>query len=495
MASLFAHILDSGFSREQELALLDDEISTRLENLINSLLDKRDILKETIDPHRALLTPFRQLPKDMVQAIFIACLPTDNLADNAVMSAEMAPLLLCSIPVGMTFYEGAVQEMPARLFPALYTAVDTWLDRSGGCPLSLSVRSYPDHTAPVSAEFLEHLTRWYARWKSIGFTGNRSVRKFLAVPRSEGQFPMLEKLWISHSSEAPQDPPSWDLLRAPTLRDVWFKVKITEPLGLPLPWEQLTRLVLDCEIPWSWEGDNEAHGLTIESAIELLHRYSRLEKLLATRGPVNGHSVRIQNHSASELSVYVPPSAELRRHGTSGPPRDSESACLRASSTPWSHHRIHSLPTELSVKSLTDPPTGITNTSLLDTLARLSTITDLLFPDIDSILVAPPAGVVLDNDLLARLTPDSSGSNDYLCPRLEFVDVETMPGVLSDDALFNFIVRRATSAHPLKFVQADFLRRREWDIIPAFEPCFETGLQVDIHYSMPMGRLHWIAGS
>ncbi|KAJ7682017.1 hypothetical protein DFH06DRAFT_285598 [Mycena polygramma] len=498
---------------EKELAQIDDEID-RLEDLIFALMDKREVLRETVDPHRALLSPFRRLPQDIVQEIFLACLPTKY---NAAMSADEAPLLLCRIsrswrsfalsvpllwstlhiPVGLTHHDGGVQEMPARLFPALYATVDNWLGRSSGCPLALSVKCYPDHTAPVSADFLEHLMTWSSRWKSINLSGCKSVDAFLAAPRLEGQFPILERIELSHYSQVPPDAATWDLLRAPTLRSASLKVEITDPLSLPLPWDQLTQLDLDCDIPWHFQAGNGGQGLMVGSAVELLHRCHRLEicslhiahyadTVSETRTVAHLkflYSLRLyQSFDATHLLEHLV-MPNLRIFG------------LRP------HVKIPSFPTQLSVKSMvTEPPTvkvlemtlaSIPNNSLMDTLTLLSSITDLyligcLPPDVDINPMAPLPGAILDDEMLAQLTP-SSPYDSCLCPRLESVVLEKMSN-LSDNALFRFIEARAASAHPLKYVRAEFMRRMEWDMVPFLEPYMDDGLRVSLRYSIPLGR-------
>ncbi|KAJ7908789.1 hypothetical protein B0H13DRAFT_1617162 [Mycena leptocephala] len=69
----------------------------RLELLIRDFSSQRDSLVEYIESHKALISFGRRLPRDVVQGIFIACLPTHR---NAIMSAKEAPFLLCHICSG-----------------------------------------------------------------------------------------------------------------------------------------------------------------------------------------------------------------------------------------------------------------------------------------------------------------------------------------------------------------------------------------------------------
>ncbi|TFK42017.1 hypothetical protein BDQ12DRAFT_677523 [Crucibulum laeve] len=73
-----------------ELFTLEKEIQ-RVQGLLNHLLLKRDTLQGTLKTHEALISIPRRLPWDILQEIFLHCLPTDT---NAVMDCKEAPLIL-----------------------------------------------------------------------------------------------------------------------------------------------------------------------------------------------------------------------------------------------------------------------------------------------------------------------------------------------------------------------------------------------------------------
>ncbi|KAJ6594624.1 hypothetical protein B0H19DRAFT_907708, partial [Mycena capillaripes] len=72
------------------LKRLGDEIAD-LQTAIDKLAEERDTLEAYVEGHRALMSPVRRLPLDIIQEIFIACLPDDH---NCVMGASEAPVLL-----------------------------------------------------------------------------------------------------------------------------------------------------------------------------------------------------------------------------------------------------------------------------------------------------------------------------------------------------------------------------------------------------------------
>ncbi|KAJ7149443.1 hypothetical protein C8R43DRAFT_839274, partial [Mycena crocata] len=57
--------------------------------LIKDLSAQRDQVKETIESKQALTSPVRRLPHDILEEIFLACLPSHR---HAVMSAREAPM-------------------------------------------------------------------------------------------------------------------------------------------------------------------------------------------------------------------------------------------------------------------------------------------------------------------------------------------------------------------------------------------------------------------
>ncbi|KAJ7892597.1 hypothetical protein B0H13DRAFT_1478966, partial [Mycena leptocephala] len=106
---------------------------------------QRDHLKDYVDSHEALLSPARQLPHDVVQEIFLTCLPSHR---NAVMSPSEAPLLLGPVCYGWRAIVLSTPILWSSLHihlnfvlysPQRISAVAEWLARAGACPLSLSV--------------------------------------------------------------------------------------------------------------------------------------------------------------------------------------------------------------------------------------------------------------------------------------------------------------------------------------------------------------------
>ncbi|KAJ7646526.1 hypothetical protein FB45DRAFT_890684 [Roridomyces roridus] len=137
-----------------------------LHQRIRELSAERDKLQAYVDSHAALISYPRRLPVDVVREIFVACPPTDR---NAVMSAHEAPLLVSRIcsswrAIALTTPELwaslhisaiFVLEDPERRIPA----ISQWLQRSGSCPISLSL-AFMGRVGPQGLKMMNNFDNW-----------------------------------------------------------------------------------------------------------------------------------------------------------------------------------------------------------------------------------------------------------------------------------------------------------------------------------------------
>ncbi|KAJ6629384.1 hypothetical protein B0H10DRAFT_2208787 [Mycena sp. CBHHK59/15] len=111
MSSLFTPVLGTNYCPMNEevkeieallikpslrLKHLDDKIAA-LQKLISEFTQEHDEIRIYVDAHRALISPVRHLPLDIIEEIFVTCLPTHP---NCIMSTQEAPVLLgriCSV--------------------------------------------------------------------------------------------------------------------------------------------------------------------------------------------------------------------------------------------------------------------------------------------------------------------------------------------------------------------------------------------------------------
>ncbi|KAJ3510387.1 hypothetical protein NLJ89_g4709 [Agrocybe chaxingu] len=174
---------------KKEKAKLDDEIAG-IQSTLDALKAKSDAIGATVKAHEALISPIRRYP-DILQEIFVHCLPTDH---DAVMSASEAPLLLTRVcsdwrrlalatpflwsslfvtlpgpPLRIFDEDSEIERHRAERFlrrlKTIATAAGEWLGRSGGCPLSISMVAdsaqmpdgHSDNVAGFRIQYTHHI--------------------------------------------------------------------------------------------------------------------------------------------------------------------------------------------------------------------------------------------------------------------------------------------------------------------------------------------------
>ncbi|KAJ6508525.1 hypothetical protein C8R45DRAFT_967719 [Mycena sanguinolenta] len=419
-------------SRAKELAQIDARL--------RELGTQRDKIQAYIDSHKALISHPRRLPPDIVREVFLACLPTEW---NAVMSAQEAPLLLCRICSAWRTIALSTPRLWASLHvPFEYVlrnelrrpAVVQWLQRSGACPISLSVTfedlqwtDEPSTDASSSGSaLLTSLADFSARWRHVKLMQLYSARAHqLAGIRS----PALESLKItgnvSGSSLA-----TLDVLRVPTLRDLtvysWSAEFLDDiVLAMPLVWDRLTHL--------TFQSNGNYRGFLFQNVLVVLERCTRLVsfqvslresvefaskpmllpslEILVMEGPMQAHSLSylIQHVSMPRLRKFrIPP---LEGH-------DSFSFASLGTRSPL-----------IECLEIVDLP-FFTEQSLIEILQSLPSLHNLVVSDGDS----------RTTQLLNILTPQRNAGT-ALCPALQELVINYCGG-LEKSTLDAFVLGR-----------------------------------------------------
>ncbi|KAF7291771.1 F-box domain-containing protein [Mycena chlorophos] len=257
-----------------EFARLDEEASV-LQARLASVIQKRDAMGEIVNGHRALLSPIRRLPSELLGKIFVSTLPTKR--DTAI-SADEGPMLLMQVcrswrAVALTtpqlwasIYIVCPESDTATSLPRLLRVVNTWLARSGALPLSMTLApaGNPSKYSPPHAiddGLLQLVLSLASRWSSITIipTIKRDQIHAFESLRSD-DVPQLRAIRIGLESIhafggllAPlpgieATPESESLLRlfeAPTLRELSFTGDMARLPGGIL-WASLVR----CSLTW-----------------------------------------------------------------------------------------------------------------------------------------------------------------------------------------------------------------------------------------------------
>jgi hypothetical protein len=223
------------------------------------LKEKAEYLQQLIDSYRAILSPFRNLPQDVLREIFYHCLPTHR---NSIMSARDVPMVLtrvCSLwrSVALTtpciwakihipfpghpgsswtytsyLPENALakrQQIFSKVMQLRCQVVKEWLDRSGTCPLSISL-SYPTQyilsNSPVehgvddelTDPLIEILLAFASRWSDIHFWMPPSMYHKLESRLSNVVLPTLQNFTAKVHSRIGQPWTANDIIQAPNLQ-------------------------------------------------------------------------------------------------------------------------------------------------------------------------------------------------------------------------------------------------------------------------------------
>lgn len=313
-----------------------DELSIRLKELddqYTQIQNEQTSLLLSISQHRALMSLVRKLPIDILQEIFIACLPTSH---NAVMSRWEPPMLLtqvcspwrqvahatpqlwksihivipCNSPNSGIYaseypnFQSTAKQVAGRRSEAVLE----WLTRSASCPLDISLSHWENSTPDGFCEkIVDYLIRFSERWRRIAFSAPyEALIPVAALPTSK--VPLLESLSLNstrlHFSPAyiyPHlDPLAvWiksGVVKAPRLRDISLHQLHEDVTRLPINWNQLTNLSLEGT---SW--GVSSRSLSVSRAYKIL---SFCQNLISCRLEI-GTTGQDEESSETETSTSI----------------------------------------------------------------------------------------------------------------------------------------------------------------------------------------------
>ncbi|KAJ7785680.1 hypothetical protein B0H16DRAFT_1681019 [Mycena metata] len=475
------------------LKYIDDEI-VALQKTIDELARERDSLSTYVGAHKALLSPLRRLPLDIIQEIFVACLPAHR---NCVMSAVEAPILLGRICSSWRALSSSTprlwarlhiveppRSLPAQIYEEKYAQrlaiTKAWLGRSGHCPLSISLDSSESRTpgAPDAVNpFLEVVLSYVSRWQHFVVTTLSELDSLFNL--TEHDVPLLETLEIRPLSLAGTEQPSFGLLHGPKISCFALTVFNINPLALPLRWKNLTSL---CLINRGRRVN--ASPLTSHETLKILSKCSRLRtcqfRLMETLTPLALEDSILELPYLSSLDItligptmfspgrlfsrlLLPELRSLRFiSGQTSIPHNLSFPFLAVSP------KLEQLELELQLFG---------KESLLHLLSMLPPTIQRLLLLGRQIEPADP----FDDAALASLTP-SPDNPAVSCPLLQELQVGPCLA-LSDHAVLRFIKARMTvQPATLRRVDIDFRREQQLDIRPEIQPFVDSRVEVSIRY-------------
>lgn len=498
----------------EQRSRLDDEIA-RLNAIVKGLRRQQQKIDGYVSGHRPIVSRIRRLPTELVQKIFVWCLPPRN----PVMSAKEAPMLLgricrtwrqisLSCPV---LWSSLHLHVTSRLVrneaqhQVYNDAVQAWLHRSGQVPLSISFAEDDedwdanDSEVGSPSRLLDTLLQFAFRWRHVNF--RLGYAYFESLKRlNAADVPLLETFTFEISRARPQYPvaASLSFLRSPSLRAVSIlNFALPMPSALPLRWDTLTKLFFGST------AYGQAH-LTFGEAVAILRRCCSLIAC-TTEITVNGGDG--QTLTSRDI-ITLPYLTHLSMHFTywENPEQVPEPDVilffkvvklprLRSLNTTGVKMRGCIPITPLleqragEIESLAFDIGDDTADSLAQVFNLLSATKRLHIHANHSPLPWIRNGVSPLNDTtLELLTPTSSTPGTCPCPSLEEVNFR-FPRFCNttDERVLQFIRARTILAYEgfsrLKRASFAFERPFQLDILPDLQPVIKEGVKVQLYYT------------
>ncbi|KAJ8095354.1 hypothetical protein PM082_023124 [Marasmius tenuissimus] len=298
----FARVLNTNYppSTEELRSLRDlvqapEEQIRQLDEEISRLQAKRQTLKQFVDLHHALLSPFRRLPADIWRLIFIQTLP-DNVFGLCTRTTKSSPLLLTTIchswrEIALStpslwnsiHIHFPIVQSSETLNPDCITrlherkeCLKAWLDRSGSLPItvSLAAQTYPldglsrgrpsaqmPESSPIlTTELTELLIQYLPRWRTAVFNSGiylldltpleslpasslSSLESFCSFGALHNRYGQQTNAHVDNDLFA-SSPLENLLTKARSLRrlELFYDNISAETLSLPIPWHHLNEL-------------------------------------------------------------------------------------------------------------------------------------------------------------------------------------------------------------------------------------------------------------
>ncbi|KAJ6532010.1 hypothetical protein B0H19DRAFT_1005659 [Mycena capillaripes] len=419
------------------------------QSVLKGLLAEREQTHEALEAHRALLSPIRRIPPEVLSEIFIQCLPQDTkfvkfvkasvtdcpllltqVSSNWRCVALATPLLWSSITVNLSV-KSCLPNLPL---------IKAWIARSGSCPLSFHIaesilKDYYDNSGIItSAAILDLYVPYYHRWQNIRleYQDWRIETGFSKLPRDMAP-QSLESLHLARDFWHPNEFDQLSLmLSAPRLRNCTW-VSNTDLGTFRAPFPQLTTLFLE-------------RPLIAEDFMHILREGVNIEScqffVLAAAGSsldppavpvVLRHNLRRLNLTAdlfgrlfNELELPCLTHLSVRRFDNVPHP----------AAPVWPQKEFMSLlmRSKCSLESISLSDMDISPDQMIDCLRHTSATLEKLILSNDH----RRRHTILNDDVLRLLTwaPNTGGSQLSVCPRLSTVKFwnchSSTDGVLAD---------------------------------------------------------------
>ncbi|KAF9260649.1 hypothetical protein L218DRAFT_566358 [Marasmius fiardii PR-910] len=251
---------------ESNLEPLVAEID-RLKRVLADFETARDTLISFSREHRAILSPTRRLPSEILESIFSHCLPSRISEDSFdFWDVKQAPWVLTqvsrrwrSIAVGYSrLWENIALQAPSLKRPirGRIQMLQAHIDRAGNLPLR--IRLHSEYDRKEDRDVVDILVAHSLRWRMLEL--NVPVGLFKSMRPISGRLPQLRKLRLYVQNYHALDI-TFMFQNTPALQDVGLNVTPFYEIYPAFPYHQLLRLM---------------GSFNVELALSILQRAARL---------------------------------------------------------------------------------------------------------------------------------------------------------------------------------------------------------------------------
>ncbi|KAJ7601144.1 hypothetical protein C8J56DRAFT_27270 [Mycena floridula] len=498
---------ESQRARLKELFDTSNNKISHLNAVIDKLVIEREMLQRDVVSYKAILAPIRHLPGDMLQEIFVSCLLAKNTPDMTITNTPLllghvcrswrelvmlTPQLWASIHVKFT------ENLNPITIQRLCDEAQTWIARSGICPLTVKVEN-GGCTSPIVVKFIQSLTRFSMRWRSIELEA-AAVWLTPLMSLSKSDVPRLEK--FSHSELRTRHGGRttgldcenlWEslaILGGERLHDLTlqnYMVKNPDVLFMSkIRFGQLTRLTLDAE-------SRSALGFVADT-------FTRCPNLIAcclsiAETTLSDHPANPRHFAPMTLPCLS--TLDLTIRGRCNDSIEDFCSNLHLPQLSSFKHSVQSVSSwvsivqssSVSLESLAISFAALQHESVLEYLCTSTSIKRLRITDTGSCLI---------HDMRSLLPINNFG--DIACPNLQVLEFHNIQS-LSDPDFVEFVRQRTAFGNmggnqQLKVVHATFYRSADIRVLSQLEDLITAGLSLSISYhpdrSAPWAH-HWPA--
>ncbi|KAJ6590596.1 hypothetical protein DFH09DRAFT_1358785 [Mycena vulgaris] len=246
------------------LQILDPESSLHRDQMVKCG-EERTLLLDYRAKTKAILSPLRRMPPEVLGEIFLLTLP------SRIQEASLSSVIHCS-PWVLTHVSSRWREV-AISNPSLWSrvAIDYYKKPRYSIPMietqiqrahMLRIYFYGStgFDAKHQLQMLRSLAERSAHWEELNIGVTKKMLPVLAKLR--GRLPALRRVWIQWEENSARREPMDCFQSAPSLRDITIFNDSPSQVGILLPAPQLTRY--DADGPW------EMHRALLPSAQNLV---------------------------------------------------------------------------------------------------------------------------------------------------------------------------------------------------------------------------------